>query len=242
MNNKSTLSIIISLSISLANNSMDERPKKRICLESYRYEYKKFKEAIDTGNLELMEKLIQEGVDPNCMIEYLSDSRFAYFNTGDMPALHYSILNDCDSKVIELLLKYVTDINITDDNHRNALFCAVEKGNLIIAHLLIKQGIDFNLKDNKGDTCLCKSYYRFVFNQNGIKEIRSLNIIHLLIYSGADINIKDSDDYSFLDLAKRSWDGRILAIILDWKNSITKGIRTYMPADLGNIVIKYVTG
>lgn len=235
--NKLILYVIITLlSISLSNYAMIQELNEKL------------RKSVDLQDLELMEEALQEGADPNHMVKYWTNETLKYWH-GDKPILHYAILQSCDSKVIELLLKYGANINITERNNWNALFWAIERNNLIIAQLLIKQGIDLNLQGLNNDTCLhriiqCK--FPFYNDPHNTQKTRVLKIINLLLQFGADINIENNQNKTFLDLVKQSQYKDILKVVKEWQEITNKKIleetSPYMPPVLGNIVSEYVIG
>ncbi len=122
MNAKLNLFLVtFSLSTFLANNSMDERPKKRICLEE---EYRKRKSTynwrhdVRIKDFEFIEEALRNGADPNFEIDFFEGSNLSY--TG----LHYVIkcykyLREKEKSqqalnIIRLLLKSGADINLED--------------------------------------------------------------------------------------------------------------------------------
>lgn len=84
-------------------------------------------------------------------------------------------------EVIEVLLKYLPDINSTNDDGNTALMIAVINGSLRIVELLLNGGTNLDIKNHDGGTALhLASIHGYV------------DISKLLIQIGSDLNIQCS--------------------------------------------------
>ena len=51
------------------------------------------------------------------------------------------------SEIVKLLIDHGCALDFTDKNGRTALICAIEFGNLKIAEILVKAGVDTNIQN-----------------------------------------------------------------------------------------------
>ncbi len=113
-----------------------------------------------------------------------------------------------DSLAVQKLLDAGANINEPDNGGYNALFYAVEYGQLGVAKYLISKGANLESKDPEGMTPLV---YAVSYDRNA-------DIINLLIKSGADINAKRPDGESVIDLALSATKGNIVDDIIKIRN------------------------
>jgi len=95
-----------------------------------------------------------------------------------------------DTEFVRRWLRYRVDVNAHDEDRWTALHFASLSGNVLIAHLLLKNKIDFNLRCNRGRTALHWAAAR-----------GHANAVRLLVSAGADIDIRCNDGYTPLMLA-----------------------------------------
>jgi len=99
----------------------------------------------------------------------------------------------------------IRDLNKLSYEEKNkALIRASEKGYLEATNILLKFGVDVNIKDKYGDTALMyASAYGYV------------NIIKLLIEAGADINTKNIYENTPLIYAYRNGQLEVVKLLIE---------------------------
>jgi hypothetical protein len=167
--------------------------------------------AVQNGDRELLELLIQAGADIN-----VKNSR------GSTP-IHIAVIRGYQ-ELVELLLRAGADITIQDDAGFTALQIALEKGdesiiNLLKNHLsqatdeVSKGGSDIlRLKDQSWEQGyvdqLIANRQLNTRDRNGFTPIhnailsRNLNLVKLLLKAGADITIADKGGITPLETAR----------------------------------------
>ncbi len=208
--------------------------------------------AVMANNVEILKELINAGVDINLVGDYGTPLSGALIQKnyeiakvlieagGDvnkMDRCGYSPLNNGirsgnEEIAIALIEAKNTNLNQIDIYGINAVYAAVQAGNLKIVKLLIRKNADFNKPDNHGKTPL------YVAAKNGKWEIiiylislgadvnkgdqfgktpiyiatesNSLTIVKLLIAEGADVDKAYNDGTTSLSIAVA---GRSLAIV-----------------------------
>jgi len=127
-------------------------------------------------------------------------------------ALHYAIKNK-NIYFIDELLKYGSNIMISDKNGFNALHMAIYSRNCDIVNLILKYSqipIIINSKTNSGETPL-----HFAVNLQEIK------IVKLLLKNGADINSHDYEhEYNILHYAINLSSRELVKICLEYNIDI----------------------
>jgi ankyrin repeat protein len=117
-----------------------------------------------------------------------------------------------DSLAVQKLIDGGANINEPDSRGYNALFYAVEYGQLEVMKTLISKGANLESKDLLGNTPLVFAAYY------GYNSPNAANIIKLLIKSGADINAKSPYGETILDLALSSAQGDIVDDLIRVRN------------------------
>lgn len=107
-----------------------------------------------------------------------------------------------NSLAVQKLIDAGANINEPDSKGYNALFYAIEQGQLEIVKILIGKGANLESKDLQGLTPLTFAVYYTFPNPN------SIDVIKLLIKSGANINAKNHEGDTVLDfaLSAAQWD------------------------------------
>jgi len=106
-------------------------------------------------------------------------------------------------KLMKLLIKAGTDLNIQYNYGRTILYLSTMFGDKEIVELLIKAGnIDLNIRDDFGYTALHNA------SLHGDKEI-----VELLIKAGADLNIKNKYNRTALNLASLNGHKEIVKLL-----------------------------
>jgi uncharacterized protein len=93
------------------------------------------------GKTDIVEELIKAGSDVN-----LSDHEGKFALIEATKFNHFGI--------VKTLLPHLEDLNIVNDDQENALIIAIEKNNQNISNLLIKAGINTEMKNQRGQTPL----------------------------------------------------------------------------------------
>lgn len=139
-----------------------------------------FMNACRSGSLEIVEKLIQSGVDTNVR-------RHKGGRTGLMLAARKNQI-----EVVKLLLGKGADPNLVGGGSgKTALIRAAERGNIQVVRLLVDHGADLNVRaKSNGRTALMRA-----------GEAGFLEIVKYLVEKGADINLMDASGRTALVLA-----------------------------------------
>lgn len=134
--------------------------------------------AYEHEKYDVLDLLLEMGADPN--------EKYDGF-----PLLN-GVATDGNITALNILFKYhKADINITDDESRNAAVHAVRHNKFEVLDLLIRQGIDINHRDDSGATPLM--YAAFV---------RSYECLDILVKNGAKLNEKDNDGLTAINYAE----------------------------------------
>lgn len=92
--------------------------------------------AVTTGNIDIVNLLIEKGLDPNIKTPF------------NQTPLHFAAERG-HIKVAEILLGKGAEIDIQTNSLKTPLFMAAESGNLELVKLLIKNSADINISDIK---------------------------------------------------------------------------------------------
>ena len=144
------------LSMAIVNNRPD-------IVQVLKYKETQLAIAVETGNLALVETLIQTGAKVN------------EENKHGLTPLAIAI-NNGNLAMVETLIKNGADVNKQDQLERTPVSVAVEKGNLDIVKILMKAGVDINKADTHGLTPL-----------DIAKDSNLTEIITILVNAGAKI-------------------------------------------------------
>uniref|UniRef100_A0A8C2DU71 Ankyrin repeat domain 2 (stretch responsive muscle) n=1 Tax=Cyprinus carpio TaxID=7962 RepID=A0A8C2DU71_CYPCA len=130
-----------------------------------------FLEAAAQGKMEVVEKFLEDGGDPNICDEFRKT------------ALHRAALEN-HTKIVEKLLDKGADINFKDRLDCRAVHWACRGGSLSALKVLQDRGADINVRDKEGDTAL-----------HDAVRLNRYKIVKLLILAGADMQIKKCCKY-----------------------------------------------
>lgn len=135
--------------------------------------------AARAGNVELMQRLIDEGADVNAIDGSRESPLIAAATTSD--------------EAVKLLLEAGADVNVVSTNYQTALIEAIKRSDNAV-EMLIAAGADLNLTPRYGDTPLIVAVYH------------SERALELLIAAGADVNQQAPDGTTALIAAARHSD------------------------------------
>ena len=123
--------------------------------------------------------------------------------SGYTPLIYAIKLSEPD--MVDLLLAYQADVNITDNNNKSPLLYAIERQNRDIIRLLLNHNADVNKEDDKGKTPLM-----YAIQHNDIQTILDLGVIDDL-----DPNQGDTNGVTPLMYAVHKQNPQIIFILLD---------------------------
>ena len=110
-----------------------------------------------------------------------------------MTQLHYCARNGFTSSVKRLLSIRNINVNVKDDESGSTpLHYAARNGNVEIAHLILQNGAEVNVRNNGGNTPL---HWAAIFG--------NVDILHLLVENGADLEAQSNDGERALHSAAR---------------------------------------
>lgn len=161
----------------------------------------KLAEAIATGDLVTSEQLLKKGVDPNARV--LGHNRepliFSVYQKewftlpeglyGDRARTSYHITARTD--YLRLLLDYGADANVRDSLGRTLLEIAIVWCLPEVVKLLVANGADPDLKDDRGLTSLMKAARLGVRDARPMED--KLRIMLYLLAGGAEIDARSAD-------------------------------------------------
>ena len=156
---------------------------------------------ISTNNIELVEKVLVEGADPN-----------EKDTNGALPLI-LSLRNDYDNRCFNILLKYGANVNLTDDYNTTALMMAALTGNLIACQELLNRGADINAAEKYGDTALIMATI------NG-----HLDVVRLLLQNGAAVNAQNNRGATSLIYATQHNDYEIVKLL--YSHNVNPNLKT----------------
>ena len=154
--------------------TVDEIPESVI--NSNNIDAVKMQDAIDNGDIDLIEQLVVSGIDPDIIIE------------DQMTALTYACIQSANKSIIQKLIDLGADVNGANSKQPPLLIMS-QFNDLLIGDLLIKNGADVDLTYEPGNTPLYSAIIRDYFD-----------FAELLIEAGAntDFNIKNKSLYNYL--------------------------------------------
>jgi ankyrin repeat protein len=139
--------------------------------------------AIKTKNPELVELLVEKGIDINEIRD-------------DMTPLQHSlqdVSNEKSKEIITVLIEGGADVNLETESFDSPLKMAIMNKDIQVISSLIDAGADVNAKDKKGDTML------------HVASLTTTNtdIVELLITAGADVEGKNKEDLTAYEAVKK---------------------------------------
>lgn len=158
--------------------------------------------AIATGNVELVETLLDCGADPSTLLPQAKMPAVSRAMWNDQAEIVQLLVNrgarllDREGNhrpyieavvcgytwVVEELLSFGLDANTTDEYGHSFLYIAVKNDHTYTAALLLEHGAEVNKTDSAGDTVL---HYASRFGNN--------DMVKTLIEAGADVNAVNKD-------------------------------------------------
>jgi len=148
-----------------------EKARKKLEKKEIRFRAKEFIEAVENGEMDVIDLFLTAGMDVN--------GKGSYGNT----ALHVAASNE-NAKVMARLLKAKPDVNALNDEKRTPLYEAVHSGQLSRGKntlpLLLAAGADMKIRYRYGQTIV----HEAVDNDNP-------DALQILIKAGAEVDAKD---------------------------------------------------
>ncbi len=153
--------------------------------------------AIEDGDLKQVAKLLESGVDPNCIIEGMAPLHLLTFHTEKSE-------QDKQCLLAKKLIEYKANINIGMIvqysggviSGRTPLHLAVEYRYIQLIRLYLEHGANPNIKDEEdGETPL-----HYFANYDRYYSSDEMSIAYLLLNAGANPEIENNDNYTPLDL------------------------------------------
>jgi ankyrin repeat protein len=167
--------------------------------------------AVQTGNLEEVQKLLNEGVDINGKNPFLGKTALMHASGQGL------------TEVVEFLLERGADANAKTDEGETALMIASAKRNSNIVKLLLDKGAEVNAKTTYGKTAL------WIASDN-----KHSDVVRILVNNGADVNQKDSQGITALMRASALGDADTIKILLEMSADVNttdiNGTTTVMAA------------
>lgn len=173
-------------------SEIKNRAKKNYLVVNYSEIENKLINAINSGNLNLVKKLIEENNDLD-----INSQR----NNG-WTFLHYSVAQG-ERKIANFLLENGANPDIKNHINNYPLNYAINYENIEIVKLLLEYHADINIVDFHGFSPIFKAI-----------EKDNLDLFKLLVNMGANIKMK-CNGFSILDFAKEHKRGRIIKYIKD---------------------------
>ncbi|MEW6735015.1 MAG: hypothetical protein AB1489_27235 [Acidobacteriota bacterium] len=158
--------------------------------------------AIYDGDIALVRKLLDAGVDPNKPY-YLYPLEFAIVWVG-APVSGQS--NEAQSKeIVRLLVSRGASVNLYNAKSNPILYSALSTDKDIF-QLILKAGADLNAKNRSGNPIIFDLIDKSAID-NGwyFRKGWYLEALELIISNGADLNIKNADGESVYCFALKEW-------------------------------------
>ncbi len=137
-------------------------------------------QAAKSGNLELVEKLLQEGADID------------YQDQIDWTALMYAVIDTNNDDMAKLLLGKGANVNITDSEGISVLAITILDDKFDFAQLLIDNNANLDSQDVGGATPLMDAVER-----------NKVNFVELLLEKGAKVDLQDEWGFTALMYAAK---------------------------------------
>lgn len=165
--------------------------------------------AIDRGDIDLVESLIDNGANPNKYSGYSEETSLSKAITNNDPGMVDALINGGaylnevnyihnavnNLEIINSLLAYSLEANQLDENGDTALHSAALRGSPEVVKALIEAGIDINALNKQGQTALFCCTANLELEQNYHKIIE-------LLYK--DANLEDLSELNDQQVKKLS--------------------------------------
>ena len=146
----------------------------------------------EENNVRLLELFLNKGIDPNSALSNAPTFLHKLMDSYDVEDSY------CDGSLIDTLVDYGADVNLTDEEWATPLHVAVKRGHLRSVQSLLScrsiadkmdRRVNVNAQDIFGNTalhyaCLCA---------NSWEDYEDLNLGELLFDFGCDINVENND-------------------------------------------------
>ncbi|MEA1878701.1 MAG: ankyrin repeat domain-containing protein [Bacteroidota bacterium] len=206
--------------ISLAAASMAQKPSEK--------EFSLI-QASETGKVEKVLQLLNEGIDPNCT------------NLDGMTPIHYAVQNG-HLTIVKILVLNNAKIDLPDIDNRTPLLLAVHFNQLDLAEYLVQQGADVNIPDFTGLTPLfyaaaygdyfMTDMFLFYKGNQDVKDYSGKTPFMVAIWGGfplaaktlldygADIDTQDKEGHTALMLTILNNDSVSIDSLISWKAAL----------------------
>ena len=174
--------------------------------------------ATNSGNVGLVELLLDKGCNPN-----------AKDNSGSSP-LTWSVFRDIKIKeIIKLLIDRGADQSARDNDGDTCLAYASMEGHKEVVEFLLARGADISDRDNNGYTCLALA------SMEGHKEV-----VEYLLARGADISDRNNDGHTCLAIASLHGHIDIQTLFRNWPVTmfivVSHELGIYYPLDTDSFI------
>ncbi len=167
-----------------SHKTIFENTLSSFCVKELFDKDQEFFDAVKSGNLNMVQRLIERECDVNAKGE------------NDMTPLHYAA-HQGHSDVVRILIERGADVNAREQDNGTPLHYAAMEGFLEIVRLLIEQGADIHAVTREDITALHMAIMGY-----DVVERRNLAIGELLIEKGADVDVSDAVGLTPLELAR----------------------------------------
>jgi ankyrin repeat protein len=159
-------------------------------------------EAVDYGNYELAEYLLQNGMDVNSRKKY---------EDGSIGA---SAWEEAEQRGYFDMVKLLVDHGVNVNDQDVAFLACEGGGSSRIINYLLEHGADINSKDSYGDTALSNAVSSHYSDKEyeGLAK-HDLDNVKLLLELGADVTIANDKGKTALDIAKENKDKEVIKLL-----------------------------
>ena len=199
--------------------------------------------AIENGNSDIVELLIEKGADLTWVFEPKSAQDWTWPLAPGMNAIMYAAYRG-EVKAIEFLISKGLDVNAGDNTKQTALMYAAHQGEAEAVRLLVSKGADMNVRDMENQNALWYAVYA-----GGVEAVKSLvnsgadrqkvkggqtalmwaaetghrDIINVLVELGSDIDAKTKDGATAITYAANAHLPEIIKLLIEQGADVMKG-------------------
>ncbi len=191
------------------------------------YYYLPINDAVETGNIDIVELLIEYGADINVR-EQISDER---------PMLGIAADNE-SYELVALLVESGADINAVDNDNFSALMYAAMHGNIDITAYLVRKRADLNIKSYFGNSAILLAAKNLKYSNLKSEENPYYKIIRIFGESEkyVDYNVQNEEGWTCLMYAAKY--GHILLVKYLLEKGAEPNAYLYEPDSEGNTALR----